>query len=235
MRRREFITLVSGATAARAWASAARAQSQKLLRTGMVSVLPRNTPFMDAFVKRLRALGYEEGQNLAIEYLKISSPAEYAEGMKELVSRHVDIIVAQGPEVTLKSAMAVTDTLPIVMVAIDYDPFARGYVTSFAHPTGNVTGIFFQQIELTAKRLEISERTRAGFAVRSSVLRCRFSGSVSVLKELRSKSWDKSFRRGNARSSVQLRSCLGKSAGRFPWHVDPSDFRGVLSGSPADR
>lgn len=43
------------------------------------------------------------------------------------------------------------------MLAIDYDPFARGYVTSLAHPTGNVTGIFFQQIELSAKRLEIAK------------------------------------------------------------------------------
>lgn len=77
--------------------------------------------------------------------------------MKELVRRHVDIIMAQGPEETLKSAMAATNRLPIVMVAIDYDPFARGYVASLAHPTGNVTGVFFQQIELSAKRLEIAK------------------------------------------------------------------------------
>jgi len=145
MQRREFIMLVGGATAAYAWEGAARAQSQKMLRTGMVSVNARNNPFMDAFVKRLRELGYDEGKNLAFDYLKISSPVEYPEGMKELVQRHVDIIVAQGPEVTLKSAMAATNSLPIVMVAIDYDPFARGYVTSLARPTGNVTGIFFQQ------------------------------------------------------------------------------------------
>jgi putative ABC transport system substrate-binding protein len=47
----------------------------------------------------------------------------------------------------LKSAIAATSKLPIVMVAIDYDPFALGYVTSLAHPTGNVTGVYFQQIE----------------------------------------------------------------------------------------
>jgi ABC-type uncharacterized transport system substrate-binding protein len=41
------------------------------------------------------------------------------------------------------------------MAAIDYDPLARGYVTSLARPTGNLTGIFFQQIELTAKRLQL--------------------------------------------------------------------------------
>ena len=41
------------------------------------------------------------------------------------------------------------------MVAIDYDPLARGYVTSLAKPTGNVTGVFLQQIELTEKRLQL--------------------------------------------------------------------------------
>jgi len=86
MQRREFIMLVGGATAAAyGCAGAARAQSQKMLRTGMVSVNARNNPFMDAFVKRLRELGYDEGKNLAFDYLKISSPVEYPEGMKELV------------------------------------------------------------------------------------------------------------------------------------------------------
>jgi putative tryptophan/tyrosine transport system substrate-binding protein len=157
MRRRDFNTLIGGATAAYAWAGTARAQSQKMLRIGIVSVNPRDNPFMHAFVNRLRELGYDEEQNLAIEYVKVPSTVGYPEGMKELVRRHVDIIIAQGPEEILKSATAATNRLPIVMVAIDYDPFARGYVTSLAHPTGNVTGVFFQQIELSAKRLEIAK------------------------------------------------------------------------------
>jgi putative tryptophan/tyrosine transport system substrate-binding protein len=161
MRRGEFIA-IAGAGAAYAWSGAVRAQSQKMLRIGMVSVLPRKTPFMDAFVKRMRELGYEDGRNLAIEYVKIAAPAEYPDGMKELIRRQVDVIIAQGPEVTLQSAMAATDKLPIVMIAIDYDPFARGYVTSLARPTGNVTGIFFQQIELSAKRLEIAKQLIPG-------------------------------------------------------------------------
>ena len=41
------------------------------------------------------------------------------------------------------------------MVAIDYDPFTRGYVTSLARPSGNITGVFLQQIELTVKRLQL--------------------------------------------------------------------------------
>jgi putative ABC transport system substrate-binding protein len=158
--RRELLAALGGAAVA--WPLAARAQSQKALRIGMVSVQPRNNPTVDALLKRLRELGYNEGQNLAFEYVKVPSAAEYPEGMKEVVRRHVDIIIALGAEETLKAAMAATKTLPIVMVAIDYDPFARGYVTSLAHPSGNVTGIFFQQIELSAKRLEIAKELVPG-------------------------------------------------------------------------
>ena len=69
--------------------------------------------------------------------------------------RAPDVILAIGPEIGLKSALAVTRTLPIVMIAIDYDPLARGYVTSLARPSGNVTGVVFQQIELAAKRIQL--------------------------------------------------------------------------------
>src|SRR6516162_3187993 len=99
MRRRDFITLVGGATAACAWASAARAQSQKTLRIGWVSVQPRgNNPPFNAFLKRLRELGYDDGRNLALEYVQAPSAAGYAEGMNVVVRRHVDIIVALGAE-----------------------------------------------------------------------------------------------------------------------------------------
>jgi putative tryptophan/tyrosine transport system substrate-binding protein len=41
------------------------------------------------------------------------------------------------------------------MIAIDYDPLARGYVTNLARPSGNVTGVVFQQVELAAKRIQV--------------------------------------------------------------------------------
>jgi len=57
--------------------------------------------------------------------------------------------------VTLKLAIAATSTLPIVMVAFDYDPLAHGYIRTLARPGGNVTGLFVQQIEQAVKRLEL--------------------------------------------------------------------------------
>jgi ABC-type uncharacterized transport system substrate-binding protein len=45
--------------------------------------------------------------------------------------------------------------IPIVIVAVNYDPIERGYVSSLAHPGGNITGAFYRQPELAAKQLEL--------------------------------------------------------------------------------
>jgi putative tryptophan/tyrosine transport system substrate-binding protein len=152
--RRDFITLLGGAAAA--WPVAARAQKRSnSQRIGITSIQPRSSPPYVAFDQRLRELGYIEGQDLAVEFL---NPAALAEGMagamKELVRRKVDGIVAPY-ESALKSALAASDTTPIVMLAITYDPLALGYIKSLARPGGNVTGLFTQQLELAVKCLEL--------------------------------------------------------------------------------
>ncbi len=153
MRRREFITLIGGAAA---FPLAARAQQAgKMLRVGTASTQPRSSPLWKAFEQRMAELGYQEGANYTFDYLNVPKAEEYETGFRKLAARDVDIIVASGPEISLRSALASSDTKPIVMVAVDYDPLARGYVTSLARPTGNVTGLFLQQIELMAKRLQL--------------------------------------------------------------------------------
>src|SRR5207245_8267905 len=99
------------------------------------------------------------------DFVPAASEEGYETGYRTLAAREPDIIMATGVEIALKSAMAATRTLPIVMIAIDYDPFARGYVTSLARPSGNVTGDFFQQIELAAKRIQL---IKDGFSDRSA-------------------------------------------------------------------
>ena len=92
-------------------------------------------------LQRLAELGYQEGSNFTFEYIQAANLEDYARGYRELVTRNVGVLIANATEVALKSALAATNTLPIVMTAIDYDPLARGYVANLARPTDNVTGI----------------------------------------------------------------------------------------------
>ena len=156
MNKREFITLLGGATVV--WPLAARAQQPtKILRIGTVAGNPRSSPQWVAFERRMGELGYQEGRNFSFDFLQAASASadEFEVLYRKLAARMPNVIVAIGPEIGLKSALAATRTLPIVMVAIDYDPLARGYVTSLARPSSNVTGVAFQQIELAAKRIQL--------------------------------------------------------------------------------
>jgi putative tryptophan/tyrosine transport system substrate-binding protein len=125
------------------------------LRIGISAVGSRDASYLAAFEQRLRELDYVEGENLTTEFLQINRLDGFDEAARELVRRNVDIIVASGPEASLKAARAATQTIPIVMLAVDFDPLALGYVQSLARPEGNITGLFFQQTDLIAKRLEL--------------------------------------------------------------------------------
>jgi putative ABC transport system substrate-binding protein len=135
-----------------AWPAVARAQPS-MLRVGAVAGQPRSALLWTTFEQRMAALGYREGKNLSVNYVQADSLEGYQAGYQRL-SRSVDVVVAPGAEASLKSAMAFTQTVPIVMIAIDCDPLAAGYVKGLARPGGNVTGVFLQQIELAAKRVE---------------------------------------------------------------------------------
>ena len=68
---------------------------------------------------------------------------------------NVNVLVTQGTEPALQAARGATRTVPIVMMAANYDPFASGYVRSLARPDGNVTGVFLRQTELAEKQTEL--------------------------------------------------------------------------------
>jgi putative tryptophan/tyrosine transport system substrate-binding protein len=155
MRRRDFIVLMGGAAGVLPLAARAQQPAKKMLRVGAVSGAPKSSPNWTAFLRRLADLGYQEGKNFTFDLVPAPNDDEYETGYRTLEGRDPDIIIAPGSEIALKSALAASRTLPIVMIAIDFDPFARGYVTSLARPSGNVTGISFQQIELAAKRIEL--------------------------------------------------------------------------------
>jgi putative ABC transport system substrate-binding protein len=73
----------------------------------------------------------------------------------ELMRSQPHLVVALGVEVVLQALVGASGSVPIVFIAINYDPIARGYVTSLARPGGNITGVFFRQLELAGKQVEL--------------------------------------------------------------------------------
>jgi putative ABC transport system substrate-binding protein len=167
--------MLAGAAMSLPFAAGAAGEPAKVFRLGVLSLTPPG-PGIRALYRRLQTLGWEEGRNLRIDYVQLDqTDADRSLAMAlELVGRGVDTIYAGGPELAVKSAVAATKTIPIVMQANDYDPLALGYVASLARPGGNVTGIFLQQIELTPKRLDLLIQTIPEL-VRVVVLWDRFS------------------------------------------------------------
>jgi len=153
MRRRDFLKRVAGSAVI--WPLTARAQQPAVTRVGVVTIQPRMAAPYDALDQRLRELGYIEGQNLILDFVNPEKQTGGNTGaVQELLRRKVDIIIAIY-EGTLKAALAATTTVPIVMIAVEYNPLALGYVKSLARPGGNVTGVHVQQIELAKKRIEL--------------------------------------------------------------------------------
>jgi putative ABC transport system substrate-binding protein len=151
MKRRQFIGLV-GVTAA--WPLAARAQkSGKMARVAILSTAnPRSASFFQAFEQRLSELGYIEGQNIAFEYRNAGGEVDRLPDIAaELVRLNADVIVTS-TDVATRAAKDATNRIPILMVAINYDPIALGHIDSIARPGANITGLYFQHLELLAKR-----------------------------------------------------------------------------------
>jgi putative tryptophan/tyrosine transport system substrate-binding protein len=151
VRRRDFITLVGGATA---WPFAARAQDAgRTYRLGGLAISPRNSPFFVAMFDELRRHGFVEGQNLAIDWhhygQRIDLIPQFA---AELVKAQVDVIYATG-EPGIRAAQRATATIPIV--GVTNDMVGAGLVNSLPRPGGNTTGISILATELNGKRQDL--------------------------------------------------------------------------------
>ncbi len=153
IRRREFITLLGGTTAS--WPLVARAQQSAMPVVGFMSSASAASwvHFVAAFHDGLKATGFIEGQNVAIDF-------RWADGhydklpmiAAELVRRKVAVIVAAGGAPAVLPAVAATPTIPIVF-STGGDPIKLGIVRSLNRPAGNATGVYLFAADIEAKRL----------------------------------------------------------------------------------
>jgi putative ABC transport system substrate-binding protein len=151
MRRREFITLLGGATAA--WPLAARAQqSAKPVIGFMHATAQPNDVFVAAFKEGLSQTGYVDDRNVTIEFRSAEGQYDRLSAIAaEFVERRVNVIAAGTPVAALAAKRATT-SIPIVF-AIGSDPIRDGLVASLSRPGGNITGATFFSNLLTAKRM----------------------------------------------------------------------------------
>ena len=119
---------------------------------------PHNPPAIaqyQAFRTQLGDLGFREGQNLTIDYRGLDDPRGPFVVAAELVRPQPDLIVTAGPETSLQAVVGASGFIPVVIIAVNFDPLARGYIPSLARPGGNITGLVFQQLELAQKQVEL--------------------------------------------------------------------------------
>jgi ABC-type uncharacterized transport system substrate-binding protein len=160
MDRRTFLTALAGSLFA--WPGIPGAQPPgRVPRIGVLLNSSRTGNLRD-LREGLRELGYIEGQTIALNVLSAEGRLDrLPELAHELIRRKVDVIVASGPQ-GVGAARHATASVPIVMGRMD-DVDAHGFVTSLAHPGGNITGLPFQTGELAGKGFTSSKKRFRGF------------------------------------------------------------------------
>ena len=185
--RKKFIGLALSAMLFALCFSAEAQQPAKVSRIGYLSVLDpaRESARAEAIRLALRALGYIEGQNIAIEYRYAEGKIDrYSELAAELVRLKVDIIVAAAGDSQILAAKNATKSIPIVMVGLGGDPIEAGLVESLARPGGNVTGITNLTRELGGKRLELLKEAVPKVASVAVLYESNIPGNLRELKEV---------------------------------------------------
>jgi putative tryptophan/tyrosine transport system substrate-binding protein len=128
-------------------------QARSVWKIGVFHVgLDHVPPSLEPLRQELKKLGYDEGKTLRLDWRNLPDEQAARTTAREFVRDREDLIVAYENQ-TVRAAMAATSDIPIVFVAVT-DPVAEGFVKSFAHPGGNVTG-FATWGELYGKEIEL--------------------------------------------------------------------------------
>jgi putative ABC transport system substrate-binding protein len=156
VKRRQFITLLGGAAAA--WPLAARAQQpERVRRIGLLMGVAddrEGQARITALKQGLQELGWTDGGNIRIETRFGGGDASHIRShAAELVALAPDVIVGQTTPV-IRALRQATSSIPIIMAAVN-DPVEQGFVSSLAHPGGNITGFTFVDFQMVGKWLEM--------------------------------------------------------------------------------
>jgi putative ABC transport system substrate-binding protein len=157
MRRRDFIKVVAGSVAALPLAAHAQ-QPDRMRRLGVLISTAEADAEGQARVAALRLglleHGWVEGRNLEIHYRWGSAdPSRMRVYAAELIALNPDVIFA-APSAPLAAVQRATRTIPVVFAQVS-DPVGAGFVTSLAHPGGNITGFALFEFAMGAKWLEL--------------------------------------------------------------------------------
>lgn len=171
MQRREFITLLGGATVV--WPIAARAQrGERVRRIGVLAYWATDdaegATRLAAFAEAQKQLGWNDGRNLRID-TRWATADDIGRHAAELAALGPDVLVAATGTVTVAALLLATRTVPIVF-AVVIDPVGAGFVASLARPGGNATGFTIYEYGLSVKWLELLKEIAPG-VTRVAVLR----------------------------------------------------------------
>jgi hypothetical protein len=156
IKRRPFVVGCLALFTARMPIAAEAQQADKVWRIGFLEAGSSsvNRHFLDAFRQGLNELGYQEGQQIAIEDRWAEGRNDRFPGLvAELIRLKVAVIVAASTPATLAAKNA-TKEIPIVMTLVS-DPVGAGFVASLSRPGGNITGLASIANEVVGKQLEL--------------------------------------------------------------------------------
>jgi putative tryptophan/tyrosine transport system substrate-binding protein len=163
--RRKFLATLGGAVAA--WPLAARAQqTERMRRIGVLMGVaddPEGQARVTALKRGLQELGWTEGRNIQIETRFGGADAGRIRAhAAELVALAPDVIVSNTTPV-IRALRQATSSIPIVMAGAN-EPVEQGFVSSLAHPGGNITGFSFIDFQMVGKWLEMLKEAAPGVA-----------------------------------------------------------------------